>query len=89
MQTLKIFGNIYCSAKLIRGVENQIIYLSVIYVLLGITAVVGNTLILIALHNETSLHQPSKLHQDFFSGFLTNTLKSITIFENHRIKQVE
>ena len=61
MQTLKIFGNIYCSAKLTRGVQNQIIYLSVIYILLGITAVVGNTLILIALHNETSLHQPSKV----------------------------
>ena len=53
--------NIYCSEKLIRGVQNQVIYLSVIYILLGITAVVGNTLFLIALHKNTSLHQPSKV----------------------------
>ena len=30
-------------------------------ILLGITAIVGNTVILIALHKETSLHQPSKV----------------------------
>jgi len=53
--------NIYCSEKLIRGVQNQVIYLSVIFILLGITAVVGNSLIPIALHKNTSLHQPSKV----------------------------
>ena len=51
----------YCSEELIRGVKRQVIYLSLIYILLGITANVGNTLILIALHKETSLHQPSKV----------------------------
>ena len=61
MQSLEIVGNIYCSEKLIRGVLNQVICLSVIYILLGITAIVGNTLILIALHKNTSLHQPSKV----------------------------
>ena len=35
--------------------------LSVINILLGITAIIGNTVILIALHKETSLHQPSKV----------------------------
>ena len=61
MQTLEVVGNIYCSEELIRGVKKQVTYLSLIYILLGITANVGNTLILIALHKETSLHQPSKV----------------------------
>ena len=61
MQTLKVVGNIYCSEELIPDVENQEIYLSLIYILPHITANIGNTLILIALHKETSLHQPSKL----------------------------
>ena len=60
-QTLDVVGNIYCSEKIIRGAQNQAIYLSVIYILLGVTAIVRNTLILIALRKETSLHQPSKV----------------------------
>ena len=60
MRTLDVIGNIYCSEKLVRGSKNQVTYLSVIYILLGITTIVGNTLILIALHKNTSLHQPSK-----------------------------
>ena len=61
MRTLDVVGNLYCSEKLIRGEANWAIYILVIYVLLGITAIVGNTLILIALHKNTSLHQPSKV----------------------------
>ena len=61
MQTIEIFGNVYCSEKIIQGLQNQIIYFSVIYILLGITAIVGNTLILIALRKKTSLHQPCKV----------------------------
>ena len=61
MQSLKIVGNIYCSEKLIRVVQNHVIYFVVIHILLGITAIVGNSLILIALHKITSLHQPSKV----------------------------
>ena len=60
MRTLDVVGNIYCSEKLVRGSKNQVTYLSVIYIVLGITTIVGNTLILIALHKNTSLHQPSK-----------------------------
>jgi len=60
MQTADVFGNIYCSEKIIRGKGKEVIYILAISVLLGITAIVGNTLILIALHKNTSLHQPSK-----------------------------
>ena len=62
MQTLEVVGNRYCSEELIRGLPNHVIYLSVIYILLGIIANVGITLILIALHGKVnSLHQPSKV----------------------------
>ena len=61
MRTPDVVGNTYCSKKLIREAKNQVIYLSVIYIFLGITTIVGNTLILIALHKNTSLHQPSKV----------------------------
>ena len=36
-------------------------FFSAIYVLFAITATLGNTLILVALHKESSLHPPSKL----------------------------
>ena len=60
MRTPDVVGNIYCSEKLIRGATKEAIYISVISILLGITAIVGNSFILIALHKNTSLHQPSK-----------------------------
>ena len=61
MRTLRVLANVYCSEELFRGVEHQIICLSMINILHGITAIVGNTVILIALNEKTSLHQPSKI----------------------------
>ena len=60
MEAPQPFANIYCSKYLTQGLNQQIICLSVINTLLAITAIVGNILILIALHRETSLHLPSK-----------------------------
>ena len=61
MRSPDVIGKTYCSEKLIRGAKNQVIYHSLIFIFLGITTIVGNTLILIALHKNTSLHQPSKV----------------------------
>ncbi|XP_029212710.2 melanocortin receptor 3-like [Acropora millepora] len=61
MQTEEFFADFSCSKQLNQGLQNQRISLSVIDILLGITAIVGNTVILIALHKETSLHKPSKV----------------------------
>ena len=55
------FINFYCSEEFRQGLDKQIISISVINILLGITAIVENTVILIALHKETSLHQPYKV----------------------------
>ena len=50
-----------CSEELIGGIHNQLIFLTVVNIFLSITAFLGNTLILVALHKESSLHPPSKL----------------------------
>ena len=51
----------FCSPELIRGVDGELIFLSALNIFLSIAAFLGNTLILFALHKETSLHPPSKL----------------------------
>ena len=61
MQTKEFFPNFSCTKQFNQGLDNQRISFSVTNILLGVAAVVGNTVILIALHKETSLHQPSKV----------------------------
>ena len=51
----------FCSPELISGVDGELIFLSALNIFLSIAAFLGNTLILVALHKETSLHPPSKL----------------------------
>ena len=54
-------AELFCSAELTGAIHSQMICLSVLNILLSITAFLGNTLILVALSKETSLHPPSKL----------------------------
>ena len=58
-QTLR---ELLCSAEFrTGGIQSQLIFLSVLNIFLSITAFLGNTLILVALYKEISLHPPSKL----------------------------
>ena len=57
----KSYGGQACSPEITGGIHDQLICLSVINSFLSITAFLGNTLILVALHKESSLHAPSKL----------------------------
>ena len=50
-----------CSTTLTGGSHDKLIYLAAFNVFLSITAFLGNTLILVALRKESSLHPPSKL----------------------------
>ena len=50
-----------CSAEFVRSLDGEFIFLSAVNIFLSIAAFLGNTLILVALHKETSLHPPSKL----------------------------
>ena len=57
----KSYGEQACAPEIREGIHNQLICLSVINSFLSITAFLENTLILVALHKESSLHAPSKL----------------------------
>ena len=50
-----------CSAEFVRSLDGEFIFLSAVNIFLSVTAFLGNTLILVALHKETSLNPPSKL----------------------------
>ncbi|XP_022794707.1 melanocyte-stimulating hormone receptor-like [Stylophora pistillata] len=57
----KTFQELLCSPSLVGGLQQESIPFSVVHILLSITAFLGNTLILVALQKESSLHPPSKL----------------------------
>ena len=54
-------AKLVCSAEYTRTVHNLLIFLSVLNSFMSVTAFLGNALILVALHKESSLHAPSKL----------------------------
>jgi len=65
------FSQQLCSVSLTDGIHDQLISISVLDIFLSITAFLGNTLILVALRKESSLHPPSKL---LFSCLATTDL---------------
>ena len=56
-----MYEKLFCSSELTGRTNKQLICLIVVNIFLSITASLGNTLILIALHKESFLHPPSKL----------------------------
>ena len=57
----KTVGDLPCSLNLTSGLHGHLIFLSVLNSFLSVTAFLGNSLILLALQKESSLHPPSKL----------------------------
>ena len=55
------FKELVCSPTLVGGLQQYSISLSAVNIFLSFTAFLGNGLILVALHKESSLHPPSKL----------------------------
>ena len=55
------FEYLICSLDLTPGLHTQLTFISVLNSILSVAAFLGNALILIALHKESSLHPPSKL----------------------------
>ena len=55
------FLELWCSAEFIRSVDGELLFISALNPFLSISAFLGNTLILVTLHKETSLHPSSKL----------------------------
>ena len=50
-----------CSQSVASAIQPYAYYFSSIHILLSLTAFLGNSLILVALHKESSLHPPSKV----------------------------
>ena len=67
----RTFDNFYCSPTLTTGIRQEFVCLSAVNILLSVTAFLGNSVILVALHKESSLHPPSKL---FFRCLATTDL---------------
>ena len=79
----KSFEELICSPSLADGLKKHASYLSTVNFLLSLTAFLGNSLILVALHKESSLHPPSKLlyrclaTTDLLIGLATQPLYTI------------
>ena len=56
-----LFKEPRCSTEFTTEIQNHLIVLFALNGFVAITAFLGNTLTLVALHKETSLHTPSKL----------------------------
>ena len=74
------FKELVCSPTLVGGLQQYSISLSAVNIFLSFTAFLGNALILVALHKESSLHPPSKLlyrclaTTDLFVGLVVHPL---------------
>ena len=55
------FKELVCSPTLVGEIQQYSVSLSAVNIFLSVTAFLGNALILVALHKESSLHPPSKL----------------------------
>ena len=81
------YERLFCSQELTTGIHGYLIFLLVFNFLLAICSSLGNILILIALHKETSLHAPSKLFlrslatTDLLVGVISEPLPSRTGFQ--------
>ena len=57
----KTFRELLCSPSLVDGLQQESVSFAAVNIFLSITTFLGNSLILFALHKESSLHPPSKL----------------------------
>ena len=62
------FEILLCSPVWVGELKQQSISFSAVNILFSITATLGNSLILVALHKESSLHPPSKLLYRFLAA---------------------
>ena len=89
----KSFQELLCSPSLVGGLQQQLsICFVAVDIFLSITAFAGNSLILVALYKESSLHPPSKLlyrclaTTDLLVGLVAQPLYAIywmSVFQEH------
>ena len=57
---LETYEELFCSVKITGGTTSQLTCLAVLNTILSITAFLGNTLILVAVHKQSPLHPPTR-----------------------------
>ena len=84
--TRKSLRQLSCSSELTSGVHNELIMLMILNILISVTAILGNTLILLALNKVSSLHSPSKVlfrnlaTTDILNGIIIEPLFAVFLF---------
>ena len=74
------FKELVCSPTLVGEIQQYSVSLSAVHIFLSFTAFLGNAVIIVALHKESSLHPPSKLlyrclaTTDLFVGLVPHPL---------------
>ena len=58
---METYQELLCSPSSVGGFQKQSIHLALVNVIFSLTAILGNSLILVALRKECCLHPPSKL----------------------------
>ena len=64
---IKTFVELLCTPSFASGLHQRFTFFSPVYILLSITPFVTNSLILVALHKESSLHPQYKLHYHYLA----------------------
>ena len=79
----KTIQELACSRSIASAIQPYAYYFSTIHILLSLTAILGNSLILVALYKESSLYPPSKVFYrclattDLLVGFVVHPLAVI------------
>ena len=79
----KTIQDLACSRSIASAIQPYAYYFSTIHILLSLTAILGNSLILVALYKEFSLYPPSKVFYrclattDLLVGFVVHPLAVI------------
>ena len=55
------YNQLFCSEEALTGISEELTFFAVLNIPLSVTAFLGNILIQVALHKESSLHPPTKL----------------------------
>ena len=91
----KTYERLLCSPVWVGELKQQSISFSAINILFSVTAILGNSLILVALNKESSLHSPSKLlyrclaTTDLLVGLVTQPLCATYWMSSRHVVEIQ
>ena len=88
----KTYKELLCSPSLVGGLQQESVSFAAVNIFLSITTFLGNSLILVALHKESSLHPPSKLlyrclaTTDLLVGLVASPCNSLDVYRSRTLE---